>query len=79
MVGIILQTKFNHTGVDMAKKKEHNLRSTPINLAKDVWCYEEEGGIEIYGDQSVFGRGYLCTIPLRTIKAYLKRRITEEK
>jgi len=64
----------------MSKK---HLKRGPVNLRKNderhIWIYEENGGLNVYTRVSSADVGPInFTIPVGTIRAYLKRKDKEK-
>ncbi len=53
-------------------KKHFDLN--PHNIQPDVWYYEENNGLDVYVHDSSKGILTRFTIPVASIRAYLKRK-----
>lgn len=40
---------------------------------RDIWVYEMPTGLEVYGSVAMRDSTYIATIPVSTIRAYLRR------
>ena len=55
------------------KRSRINLKKLGTNYYTDVCAYEASGGIDIWGARGASSYDYIVTIPLATIRAYLRR------